>query len=1122
MPSERQQLDAAIAALQSQRMLLGDAIADAALAPLRARLAALDSDPAAGAATAGQALRQCTMLFLDVVNSTVLGRQLDAEDMHTAIDGALANFTSIVQDHGGDVLQYAGDSLLAVFGAGQAREDDAERAVHTGLALLAEGRRQRAQITQRHGLDGFDVRVGLHTGGVLLGGGVDAEGSIRGIAVHIAARMEQTAPAGGLRVSQDTYRQVRGVFDVEPQPPIDVKGLAAPVVTYLVQRVKPRAFRVATRGIEGVETRMVGRDAELAELQDAFMRRYEQGGLEIVLVSAEAGIGKSRLLYEFQNWAESRAEQFLLFQGRAHPQTPSQPYGLLRDILAWRMQITDGDTMDVARRKLEQGIAPLFVADDGDEMALAHAHLVGHLIGLDFADSPHVRGIRDDPRQIRNRGFHAAVQLLRRLAARERMPIVLLLDDLHWADDDSLDFLEHLVEVNRDVDMLVLGMTRPALFERRPQWSDSGVSAHLVELRPLGRASSRELADELLQRLPLVPAALRELLTGGAEGNPFYMEELLKMLVDEGGIQVAGDAWTVVPDRLLATRVPTTLVGVLQARIDGLPPAEKLALQQASVIGFVFWDRALAAVDERSVAALPAVTRRALVLPRPDADFEGMREFAFHHQLLHHVTYDTVLKRARREYHAKVAHWLAGLTGSRANDFLGATADHFEQAGDPTRAAEFFARAAEHASARYAQQAALDYAARAQALLGADDLAAHWRLLMVRERILDQQGRRTEQQTDIEALQRIAEALDEDGRRAQAAVRRSSLALRVADFETQAAFARQAIAFAERAGDAALALEAKYRLALALGNLGDAEAGTELAHTGLATARALGLRRAEGLFLNALSVIASQHDDLFSTLGLDQQTLPIDRELGDRPDEAITLSNLGVSWLKLGQYERARTDLEASLRLARMVGDRASEPYPLIALSRLALQIGDGVSALAHARAALEITFAVQEPVAESVASWSLGNAELVLGNPAAATEAFMRARAAALTTDSLPPHDATAGLARAALAQGHEAGALKMVEGLLLQLEGGRSLEGTEAPHLIRLTCWQVLQRCCDGRAVTVLAGAHTALQSRASTIGDAALRRSFLEAVPEHREIVAAWQANGWPADGDPGLAP
>jgi class 3 adenylate cyclase/tetratricopeptide (TPR) repeat protein len=1102
--TEQHQLEALIAGLEARRLLLGDAVVDGALVPLRTELAAL-----AAAQRPEQTLKQVTVLFLDIAGSTTLAQHLDPEDIHAVMDGVLARCTGLVESHHGKVLQYAGDSLLAVFGADAAQEDDAERAVHAGLAVLAEGRRQGDLAERRHGHKGFNVRVGLDTGGVILGGGVDGDGSIRGITVNVAARMEQTAPPGRLRISHATYRHVRGLFDVEPQPPLPVKGLDQPVVTYLVLRAKPRAFRVATRGIEGVETRMVGRDGELERLQDAYRTVLREHRLVAVTMVADAGVGKSRLLYEFENWAEARHEAHYVFRARADPQSRAQPYGLLRDLLAWRLKLADRDPMEIAKRKVEQGVVPLFRADDGDDMAQGHAHLLGHLIGLDYAESRHVKSIGDDARQIRNRGFHAAAQLFRRIATQDDTPIVLLLDDLHWADDGSLDFLNYLAQVNRDVPMLMLGLARPALFERHPDWPGL-VEAGRIDLRPLDKTFSRQLADELLKKLPDTPAVLRELITSGSEGNPFYMEELVKMLVDERAIETGQNVWTLHPERLLAAQVPQTLTGVLQARLDRLQPAEKLALQQASVVGFVFWDQALAAIDARAIAALPALEQRELITARHDASFEGVREYAFTHQILHHVTYDTVLKGARRDCHAAVATWLAGLTSSRANAFLGATAEHFEQAGDDAMACEFFARAAEHAAGRFAHEAAKGFVLRALALIGdaerPDNALLRWRLLDVRERVLDLRGERTEQQADIDALRRLADALDDDCLRGEAAWRSSDIALRTSDFGTTEAAAREAMAWAERAADGLLKLRAQHRLALSLCHLGDAPAGKSLALDGLASARALGLRRVEALFFNVLVFIASMQDDLVETLEANRQQLSIDRGLGDRRFEAVTLGNLGSSWFALGEGVQAGRHLEESLRLMRAIGDRASEPYPLNGLAELALRQGDHALALAHARSALDIAMAVQDPHNEAIALCLIGHAELAQGHYAAAADAYERAHAVAMAIDGGQQYDATAGLARVALARGDTAAALLPVERLLAHLAGGGTLDGTEGRQLIRLSCHQVLARAEDPRAAEILAGAHTELQARAATIADTTLRCSFLQ-IPEHREIVAAW---------------
>jgi len=1124
--AEQAQLTATIQALSAQRGLLGDLVVDTALAPLRARLAELVAAAAAPAPAARQSLRQVTILFLDVVGSTALAQQLDPEDIHLVMDGTLARCTTVVARHGGRVLQYAGDNLLAAFGADEAREDDAERAVHCGLALLAEGRLQAAEVQRRHGHAGFNVRVGLHTGAVLLGGGVDADGSIRGQPVNIAARMEQTAPPGGLRISQDTYRQVRGVFEVEPQPPISVKGLAEPMLTYLVARAKPRAFRAGTRGIEGVETRMIGRDAELARLQQAFERTLAQRQLQIVTVVADAGVGKSRLLYEFGNWAEDRSEPFYMLQGRAHPQTEGQPFGLLRDVLAWRLQIADSDSLALARQKIEHGIVPLFTADDGPELAQAHAHILGHLIGLDFSDSPHLRGILDDPQQIRTRGFHAAAQAFRRISAsfdaRGNVPIVLQLDDLHWADDGTLAFLQHLARANHDVPILMLALTRPTLFERRADWPGAAAQAlhQRIDLLPLDKATSQQLAGELLKKLPEVPVVLSELIIGRSEGNPFYMEELVKMLVDQGALQTGPERWALNADRLLTTAVPPTLTGVLQARLDGLPSHERVALQESSVIGLVFWDQALGALDADAPRSLPALVRRELALPRPDAELDGVREYAFKHQFLHEVTYGTLLKRTRRALHARAAAWLAERTGARASDFLGATAEHYEKADEPAQACEYYARAGERARKRFAHEAALGYVQRGLAQLAlvdaADPLdrdALRWRLLDVRERTLELQGRRPEQRADLDALQQLAEAAGHGLRLAELATRRSLMAGRTADFPGMAAAARDAMRLAADAGDDSVRLNAQRLLADALTRMGDVHAGHGLAISGLSEARALGLQGVEARFLNALSVIAGRRHDLVTMLQLVQQATNLRRALGDRRNEAIGLASLGSTWLELGDLDRARATLGQALKLHRAVGDRALEPIALANLSQLALWEGDVPLARRHAEAALQQAQAVQAVELQAMAHWSLGHVDLKAGRLDAARAAFTQTLAIARPGGSPMQHDAAAGLARVALAGGDVVAASACLVDVLAAWDGvsamAEQLPGTLAVHLIEWTCIEALQQAADPRADGLLAVTHAALQARALTLSDPALRASFLAQVPENAALVAAWQA-------------
>ncbi len=1114
MSADVQRLQAAVAALEAQRATLGDAVVDLALSGLRAELAALTAAPAP------QALKQVSILFLDVVGSTTLSQQLDPEDVSAVMDGLLARGTAIVEAHHGRVLQYAGDNLLAAFGAAEAHEDDAERAVRCGLALLALGRRAGNEVRAAHGHDGFDVRVGIHTGGVLLGGGVDAEGTIRGMAVNVAARMEQTAPAGALRISHDTYALVRGLFDVLAQPPLQVKGVDEPVRSYLVQRAKPRSFRIVNRGIEGVATRMIGRDAELARLQQAFLQLFSQPGFRALTVVADAGLGKSRLLTEFEAWAEARPERFLAFRGRAMPHTLGQPFGLLRDILAWRLQIQDDDSLEAARAKLEAGIVPLFAADDGPDLAEAHAHVLGHLIGIEYRDSRHVRGILDDPRQIRSRALHTATQLLRRVADAAGAPAVLLIEDLQWADAESLDFLEQLGDSQRDMALLLLGFSRPGLFERRPDWGQRLPGHDSLTLLPLDADESRRLGEELLQRLPAVPPALQALLSRAAEGNPFYMEELVKMLIDQGAIRTGDEAWQVDTERLQATQVPATLTGVLQARLDGLPAAERLALQEASVIGPVFWDQALQALDGAAADTLPALLRRALVRPRADAPAAGLREFAFHHALLHQVTYALVLKRVRRELHARLAHWFSGLSGLRANDFLAVTAEHYERAGDDANAAEFHARAAEHAATRFAHEVVLHHVQAALGLLDRLHATAgsaaqpqgplRWRLLKTREAALDLLGRRPEQRQDLDGLEALAEALADDTRRAYAAYRRSSMAMRTADWATMRAAAERGIASGGRAGDDELRLRCQRLLALAQAYLGDANTGRRTAEQALAEARAIGHLDLQSFCLNALAVIADGFlGDPVAGLAQHRAAVEINRATGNRRNEVIGLGNMGACWMDLGALEQARHCMEQSLQMARAHGDRQQECTLQCNLAVLLLWLEEPERALATAQSAAAVAVAVEARDRQAAAWGAAGHAELALGRPDAARTAFEAAQTLAQAIDHGFRHDAAAGLAWLALQTGDLAAALRAVAPLQAQLEAGGQFDGAIYPRQIDLVCYRVMSAAMDPRAEAWLARGHDQVQQMVRRISDAALRASFLERIPYHRELVAAWRA-------------
>jgi len=1119
---EAQRLQAALELLEGQRFLLGESVFESIVGPIRARLKVLTDHAGPHLASADQqVVKQVSVLFLDLVGSTDLGRHLDPEELSTLVDGALRRFTAVVEAHFGKVLQYAGDSVLAAFGAEAVQEDDAERAVRCGLALLAEADAMELEVQARHRLPGLDIRVGVHTGTVLLGGGVNAEATIRGHAVNVAARMEQTAPPGALRISDSTYRHVRGVFDVDVQPPLHVKGLQEPVVTYLVRRVKPRSFRVAARGVEGLETRMIGREHELAMLRDEFDRLSRPGAmLACISVIAEAGLGKSRLLYEFQNWIETRPEPYQLFQGRATPQMQRQPYGLLRDIMAWRLQIQDTDPMEVAKNKLERFIVPLFIGDEGAEGATAHAHLLGQMIGLDFSASKHVAGIAEDPRQIRTRGFRTAALAFDRVSVLDAAPVLLILEDLHWADDASLNFLEYLVRTSSSVPMLILSSSRPTLFERRDAMPLSAGTR--IQLAPLDAAMSDELASELLQRLPRVPTALRTLLTKGAEGNPFYMEESVKMLIDSCALVTGPEGWRVDAEKVMATEIPGTLTGILQARLDLLPRDERHALQVCAVVGLTFWDKATAFVEPGAERKLPVLAKRELISPKERADGslieDDALEYVFGHHLLHQVTYETVIKSRRQKAHARAAEWFATMTGARANDFIGIAAEHFEKAGELRRACEYFALAAEHAARTFANEMSLEFIERGLKLASASDHKMRWRLLASRERTLDLQGRRVEQRADVESLTYLAEILGDDELRGEAAYRRADIAMRTGDYATSETEACKAVSIATRTGADVLLLHAQTRLATALANQGRPLEGEQIAQVGRNRARALGLKRLEVFLVNALGICSELTGDTGRQLDYLLQGLALGREIDDRRIEAVLYANAGLIFLRLGGDAQARQHLEDALRRNRELGIREMEGHVLCSMAELLLRQGDGSGAHAAAEAALAIAIEVRSRLYETSALAAVANSDLLLGQRDQAAENFQRmeilAREIAYPAAIL---DALEGQTRLALAYGSTEEAVDALNRLLAYAEardesaggrGGRLAGSME--HWIRLTTYKVWSRCSDKRAGAALEHAHSALMSEAQRIVDEGWRQSFLENIPEHREIVSLWKTH------------
>ncbi|MGZ9223894.1 MAG: adenylate/guanylate cyclase domain-containing protein, partial [Anaerolineales bacterium] len=495
----------AIEAQESMRSVLGDAVVETTLDVLRDQLAEFERQAAQHDA-ANQARRKLvTVLFGDVSGFTAFSEHMDAEDVANLVNNLWIQADRIIQEYGGHIDKHIGDEVMALWGTETGREDDAERAVRAALKM---------QETFKDGVGSLPIglKVGINSGQVLLSAvGTQGEFTAIGDTVNTASRLVSSAKGGDILISHDTYQLVRGVFEVQKQTPIMVKGKTGPLQTYVVQRVRPRAFRTGRRGVEGVTTRMVGREAEFKNIQSAFEQSVTSRHVTVVVVKGEAGLGKSRLIYEFETWLHSQPTELYSFKGRADEATMSLSYSLLRDVFSERFKIRDSDSQADARAKLLSGMAAMTSVGSEERTAF-----IGELLGFDFSESTFVHGIRNDARQIRNRSFNHIIQFFSELTLDS--PVVILLDDIHWADNGSLELIEELAKLETSLPIFILCTARPRLDESHPNWGGNFPLSTIMTIKSLDLNASRELVREILQNVPDLPRDFVETVAKNAEG----------------------------------------------------------------------------------------------------------------------------------------------------------------------------------------------------------------------------------------------------------------------------------------------------------------------------------------------------------------------------------------------------------------------------------------------------------------------------------------------------------------------------------------------------------------------------------------------------------------------------
>ena len=798
-----------------------------------------------------------TIVFADLVGSTARAESLDPEDVRAILSPYHARLRHELERYGGTVEKFIGDAVVGVFGAPVAHEDDAERAVRAALAI----QEAIAELNEEDPVLALEVRIGVNTGEALVA--LDArpefgEAMVSGDVINTCARVQGAAPPGGVLVGLQTHRATERAIDYADHAALSAKGKAEPVAVWLA--VAPRAGFGVEHGDTG-KAPLVGRERELMLLTDALARVRSDERPQLVTLVGVPGIGKSRLVHELWQQVDADSDLIVWRRGRSLPYGEGIAYWALGEIVKAQAGILESNDGREAAAKLTRTVAALL--PDRGEAAWVERHL-RPLVGLPV----------DEATPAREEAFAARRRFLETLA--ENGPAVLVFEDLHWADDDLLDFVDELADRLDSVPLLIVCTARPELLSRRPGWGGGKANAATASLEQLSDTDTARLLGALLDR-SVLPAETQEAVLRRAGGIPLFAEEYARLIA-------AGEA---------TAKVPETLQGIVAARIDGLAASEKALLQDASVLGKVFWTDALAALAASSAADLDerlrSLERREFVRRERRSAVEGARQYVFLHALVRDTAYGQIPRAARAGKHRDTAEWIAGLPHDRAEDRAEMLVHHLESA------------------IAYGEVAGLEVAdlrpLLATALSDAADRA--WALSMAPR-----------------AAQLYRRALEA----APADARKSALQLRLGNALWRAeGIGSDGERYLEDAIEGFLAADEREEAAVGMVILGRSRwnAGREereLRERALALVAGAGPTRARCQVLEYAGVRAAIEGRGEEALALAGEALGIARSLGDRGLEVETLNTYGVARATAGDIAEGIESCRAALELALEVG----------------------------------------------------------------------------------------------------------------------------------------------------------------------------------------------------------
>jgi class 3 adenylate cyclase/tetratricopeptide (TPR) repeat protein len=847
-----------------------------------------------------------TVLFADLVGFTARAESLDPEDVEAILRPYHERLREELEQRGGTVEKFVGDAVMAVFGAPLAHEDDPERAVRAALAI-------RDGIVE----DGtLEVRTAVNTGEALVS--VDArpergEGMVAGDVVNTASRLQSAAPANGILVGEATYRATRHVIDYSEHAPVDAKGKAEPVPVWEVVDAKARI------GVEmtGPATPLVGRERERDLLLSTFDRVRRESSTQLVTIAGVPGIGKSRLVAELYGELEREAELTNWRRGRALPYGEGGALWAFAEMIKAQAGILESDGASDAERKLREAVEAVVPEDD---VAWVEGRL-RPLVGL-TADSSE-----------REESFAAWRRFVEGLV--EQRPTVLVFEDLHWADEELLDFVDELVDWVEHVPLLVVATARPELFERRPDWGGGKRNALTVSLAPLDDGDTARLLAALLDR-SVLPAEQQQELLARAGGNPLYAEQFARMFAERGESGAA---------------LPETVQGIITARLDSLPPEEKELLLDAAVLGKTFWRGALGGDDVES--RLRSLQRKEFIRRERHSAVARESEFSFAHLLIRDVAYAQIPRAERAEKHVRAARWIDSLSGDRGDDLAELRAHHYASAlelveasgGDSSElvgpAVGALIAAAQRAEKLFAFAQVERYASRALALASEDDARRPMALLALAAAEAELGNAEFHQHATEAAL--AFRALDDRASAAEAETLSASWLWNFGRRDEARAAAERALALVGDEGvskEQAAALAVHSRL-LMLGS--QYQESIDVGIVGLDAARQLG---EEGLEANLLITMGTARNRL------SQDGMP-DLEQGGAMADRLNLpreytrahNNVAEQLIVDGDFSGADRRYELALERMERLGIIQSVVWLLPQLADLAYIVGDWAQA---------------------------------------------------------------------------------------------------------------------------------------------------------------------------------